>query len=241
MADDLFRLRKRLNDQPGERDGCRTPLPEDVAAYVRELILSGEVRPGDFLRMARIAEAVGVSNTPVREGLLSLRSGGFVYLVPRRGFVVASFSAQDVRDLFWVRAQLAAELAARTAAKATAEQLARLEAIDTEYKRAMDRADPIAVAELGHRFHRELNMAAESHRLALLLGSIVRHLPNRFYADIEGHASSSRNDHADLLEALRARDTTAARSVTERHILDGADGVVAMLRDRGMWALGSVS
>jgi DNA-binding GntR family transcriptional regulator len=47
--------------------------------------------------MERIAEAVGVSNTPVREGLLSLRSEGFVELVPRRGFVVAEFTRQDVR------------------------------------------------------------------------------------------------------------------------------------------------
>ena len=43
-------------------------LPDDVAAYVRELILSGEVRPGEFLRLEPIAEAVGVSNTPVQIG-----------------------------------------------------------------------------------------------------------------------------------------------------------------------------
>src|SRR5262245_23408257 len=74
-------------------------LPEEVAAYVRELILSGEVRPGDFLRLEPIAEAVGVSNTPVREGLLSLRSEGFVKLVPRRGFMVESFTPEDVYDI----------------------------------------------------------------------------------------------------------------------------------------------
>jgi DNA-binding GntR family transcriptional regulator len=51
----------------------RQQLPEEVAGYVRELIISGAVRPGEFLRMERIAEAVGVSNTPVREGLLVLR------------------------------------------------------------------------------------------------------------------------------------------------------------------------
>jgi len=50
---------------------------------------------------------VGVSNTPVREGLLSLRSEGFVRLVPRRGFIAAPFTQQDVQDLFWAHAQLA--------------------------------------------------------------------------------------------------------------------------------------
>ena len=107
----------------------RQQLPEEVAAYVRELILSGSVRPGEFLRMERIAEAVGVSNTPVREGLLALRSEGFVRLVPRRGFMVAPFSRQDVHDLFWAQAQLASELAARAAKKMTPEQIQRLEVV----------------------------------------------------------------------------------------------------------------
>ncbi len=67
----------------------RQQLPEEVASYVREMIISGDVRAGDFLRIERIAEAVGVSTRPVREGLLTLRSEGFVELVPRRGLVVA--------------------------------------------------------------------------------------------------------------------------------------------------------
>ena len=58
----------------------RQQLPEEVAAYVRELIISGDAVPGEFLRMDRVADAVGVSNTPVREGLLVLRSEGFVKL-----------------------------------------------------------------------------------------------------------------------------------------------------------------
>src|SRR5919205_4629694 len=114
----------------------RQQLPEEVATYVRELIISGAVRPGEFLRMEPIAEAVGVSNTPVREGLLALRSEGFVQLVPRRGFVVAPFTAQDVRDLFWAQAQLAAELAARAATKITPDRIVALEAILEQYEEA---------------------------------------------------------------------------------------------------------
>src|SRR6478672_4058053 len=116
-----------------ETNGGRRQLPEEVAAYVRELIMSGRIRPGEFLRMEPIAEAVGVSNTPVREGLLLLNSEGFVQLVPRRGFVVASFTPQDVRDIFWAQAQLASELAARAAKNITPEQVAKLEAIDEEF------------------------------------------------------------------------------------------------------------
>lgn len=214
----------------------RQQLPDEVATYARELILSGQVRPGEFLRMERIADAIGVSNTPVREGLLTLCSEGFVELVPRRGFVVAPVSEQDVCDLFWAQAQLAAELAARAATTITPDRLDRIEAINERFERAVRAGDADGVTDLGHRFHREINLAAGSRRLGLLLGSVVRHLPNRFYASIEGHLGATRNDHAELIEALRAGDADTARTITERHILDAADGVLAVLAERGLWA-----
>src|SRR3954467_2662346 len=116
-----------------ERGSRRQQLPEEVAGYVRELIVSGQVRSGEFLRLEPIAEAVGVSNTPVREGLLTLRSEGFVQLVPRRGFVVSPFTRQDVRDLFWAQAQLAGELAARAATHISPAQISALEAIVDQF------------------------------------------------------------------------------------------------------------
>ncbi|MFF0712253.1 GntR family transcriptional regulator [Streptomyces bauhiniae] len=184
-----------------------------MASYVRELIISGEARPGDFLRTERVAEAVGVSSTPVREGLLALRSEGFVQLVPRRGFVVAPFTRQDVRDLFWAQAQLSGELAARAARRITARQTARIEEILDRYQAAVDADDMERVAGLGHTFHREINLAAGSHRLALLLGSVVKHLPNRFYVTIEGQVAATRTEHPLLLDALRRRQPLAAKGL----------------------------
>lgn len=213
----------------------RQQLPEEVATYVRELIISGAVRPGEFLRMEPIAEAVGVSNTPVREGLLSLRSEGFVQLVPRRGFVVAPFTRQDVRDLFWAQAQLGSELAARAANKISPERISTLEAILEQFEKASAAGDKQGVAELGHAFHREINLAADSHRLALLLGAVANHLPNRFYASIEAQVADSGNDHPALVAALRKRNANQARAIMEKHILSGADHLIEILEQRGLW------
>lgn len=228
MADSAFPTRGRASG--------RQQLPEEVASYVRELIISGQVRPGEFLRMEPIAEAVGVSNTPVREGLLSLRSEGFVELVPRRGFVVAPFTPQDVRDLFWTQAQLAGELTARAARNITAEQIARLEANVEEFNKVDDGDDRERAAEVGHQFHREINLAADSHRLALLLSSIVRHLPNRFHAEIEGTITHTRAAHPLILDALRRRAHRQAQSLMQEHILDSGDDLIEMLQKRGVWS-----
>lgn len=213
----------------------RQQLPEEVASYVRELIISGQVKPGEFLRIEPISEALGVSNTPVREGLLSLRSQGFVQLAPRRGFVVAPFSQEDVRDLFWTQAHLGGELAARAATRISPEAVERLRELSEAYEKAVAEHDDDAVARLGHQFHREINLAADSHRLATILSSVVRHLPNRFYAGIEGQVTETRGDHPRLADAMAAGDPEEARRLMEEHILKGGDALINQLKERGVW------
>jgi DNA-binding GntR family transcriptional regulator len=210
-------------------------LPDEVATYVRELILSGQVRPGDFLRLEPIAEAVGVSNTPVREGLLALSSEGFVRLVPRRGFMVESFTIEDVTDIFWAQAKFAGELAARAAKRISEDEIDDLERINKDYAASVDSGDLERVGALGHEFHRRLNQAAHSQRLALILSSIVQHLPNRFYAEIEGHVEATRDDHDKIITALRKRDGRTARKLTEEHILESTSHLIDLLRSRGLW------
>jgi DNA-binding GntR family transcriptional regulator len=228
MCNEVIPLRRNVSK--------RRQLPEEVASYVRGLIISGSVRPGDFLRIGPIAEAVGVSNTPVREGLLALRNEGFVRLAPRRGFVVAPFTQQDVRDLFWAQAQLESELTARAAKRITPEQIASLQAIAEQHAQAIADGDQERIADLSHVFHREINLAADSPRLALLLATVVKHLPNRFYATIEGQIASTRVEHPLLVDTLRQHDARKARLLMEQHIFQSADHLIEALEQRGLWA-----
>ncbi|WOC12341.1 GntR family transcriptional regulator [Gordonia sp. MP11Mi] len=218
-----------------DRGGRRQQLSEHVAAYVRELILTGQARPGTFLRTEALVEAVGVSNTPVREGLLVVAGEGFVELVPRRGYRVAEVSRRDIRDMFLMQAWIASELARRAATSITEERLTELTNLVAEHRRASETGDDGATARLGHQFHRAVNLAAQSPRMTLVLGGLVKQLPNRFYNDIEGHDHDTEVAHPKILEALRARDGEVASSVMHAHIMDGADELVPFLESQGMW------
>ena len=224
------------SDSASRRAEQRQQLPEEVARHVRELIISGAIREGEFLRMDRIAEDAGVSNTPVREGLLALRSEGFVRLEPRRGFVVAPFTREDVRDLFWAQSVLAGELAARAALNATPEQLTRLAALTKEYEAAVAADDIDAIADLGTGFHREINLMADSPRLARLLGSIVRALSIRYYATLERQVNATLGEHPAIVRSMRARNAERTRTLMERHVMSGAVWLIDSLERRGMWS-----
>jgi DNA-binding GntR family transcriptional regulator len=222
-------------------DMARPQLSDEAAAYVRELVLTGQLKAGQFVRVDRIAEELEMSVTPVREGLLALRGEGFLELAPRRGFVVADLTEDDVRDLFWVQAQIAGELAARAAERITDDLLAELTTLQERLVAALGREDLDDVERCNHAFHRTLNLAADAPKLTWFLRTATRYVPNRFYHRVGGWPDASMHDHTAILDALRDRDPDGVRRAMEEHIAHAgqllidhaglpegeADGVVA--------------
>ncbi|MGK2853981.1 MAG: GntR family transcriptional regulator, partial [Microbacteriaceae bacterium] len=105
----------------------REQLSDEVAGYLRVAIMSGSLRPGTFVRLDETAAQLGVSITPVREALHTLRGEGLVQLEPRRGHVVAPFTRDDIADIFWLQGAIAAELASTAAQRADDADIDELE------------------------------------------------------------------------------------------------------------------
>lgn len=83
---------------------------------LRELILSGELRPGDRISELSVVERLGVSRTPIRMALVRLEEEGLLELIPSGGFSVKAFSERDIYDAIEIRGTLEG-LAARLCAE----------------------------------------------------------------------------------------------------------------------------
>ena len=130
----------------------RQQLSDEAADYLRDSIIAGELPLGTFVRAESIAESLDISITPVREALLILRGEGFLRLEPRRGFVVAELSSNDVRDVFWVQSILAGELAARSARRISPEHIAQLRAIQDDINDGLKSEDANRVDVANYEF-----------------------------------------------------------------------------------------
>lgn len=210
-------------------------LSEAVATYLREQIISGELKRGEFVRIEAIGKALKVSTTPVREGLLLLQNESFVRLIPRRGFMVNSFSKDDIYDVFWAQAMVGAELAARAATKISDEDMTRLEEFQAAHVKANAEGDELVSSRAGYQFHRTINLAAQSPRLALMMGSLARQVPSHFVATITGRQEETTEYHQIIIGAIRVRDPEAVRSLMYRHFVSSAEHVIATLEARGIW------
>lgn len=227
----------------------RAQLPEEVAVHVREKIMSGDVRYGDYLRLDLLAEELGISVTPVREALLTLRGEGFIELEPRQGFVVASLSRQDLGDIYRLQSWLAGELAARAASRIDAPGLTELESVHEQLAHAphertdgseSDGADGSASSpgfeQLVSRFHRTIHDAARSAKLAWFLDIAARYAPQRFAGAVHGWADACVTDHAVILSALREHSPAAAETAMREHIDRVGNLLITHLDAHGFWA-----
>ena len=211
---------------------ARPQLSDEASAFVRGLIMSGELRPGAAVRPETIGEALNISTTPAREALQALRVEGFLDLVPRRGFLVAPLTGQDIRDLFQVQALIGGELASRAASTATDTDVAELEALHHELIAAAARNNDELLEEKNHAFHREINLLADARKMIWALGLITRYVPRRFYSSIPGWPRATVDDHAALLEGIRARDPEATRAAMHTHIVHSGELLAAHFDER---------
>ncbi|MEV0714960.1 GntR family transcriptional regulator [Asanoa sp. NPDC050611] len=217
----------------------RPQLSEEVALHIRDLIMNGTLRPGERLRLEDLAAQLGVSITPVREALLTLRGEDLVELQPRRGYVVAPMVRQDIEDVFALQAELAGELAARASRRSTADQAGELARMQAALRQAAADARLAELEQLEFDFHRLINRTAGARKLAWFLHTLTRYTPARFYSSDPAWRANMISDHQALLDALAARDPDAARAAMARHFTDGAQRLVKHLDEIGVWHEGS--
>lgn len=209
-----------------------------IAAYVREMIITGQLAPNAPLRQRDLAEQFGVSPTPVREALRRLEAEGLVKVDLHRGATVIDGSFGPSEENSWVRAALEPFAARLAALRATDEELDALDAIHRELTDPPDMAaspnDDAVFHDLNRRFHFGIYEAARSPLLLALLRLLWQSFllgPPTVQSREESLAS-----HQAILDALREHDADAAERETRRHILEAA-GYVA---DESGWTIGEL-
>ncbi|MEV4560169.1 GntR family transcriptional regulator [Kitasatospora sp. NPDC049285] len=199
---------------------------ETTRHRLRELILDGRYPPGARLAEVEVAEALGVSRTPVREAFRALASDGLV-ATAGRGVRVVELDAAELAHVYRVRAALeglTAELAAerQRAGRLAPADLAELtELADRTHRATVDGRLTEAV-RLNRRFHRAVAVLAAN--------PVALHALDRLWDQIQVSTRRSLHapdrtalvdaQHRELLAALTAGDPGAAHAAARRHVLD---------------------
>lgn len=213
---------------------ARPQLSEDVASFIRKRIFEGTYAAGQYVRLDQLAVELGISVTPVREALFALRAEGLVAQQPRRGFVVLPLTQRDLADVANVQAHVGGELAARAAVHITDDQLRELRKIQAQLEAAYAADDDEQKVRLNHEFHRAINIAADSPKLAQLMSQITRYAPESVFPMIEHWSDQAVKDHRRVLDALDQHDEGLARAAMSEHLAASAIPLIDHLIERGV-------
>ena len=215
-----------LNNSPMDARPDSQPTSRAVERAYRQIktdVLAGVHGIGARLKEEDLAEQTGVSRTPVREALRQLSTEGLVEFRPHRGAFVASWSSQDIEEIFGLRAVLESygiRLAAKRINEHQVGELEQLaEAIDAAVRGGQS-SELREIPRLNDRFHKIILDAAGNRRLVKLLSSIVE-MPvvlRTYSIYTPEQLRRSLDHHREMIAALRARDPDWAAAVMEAHI-----------------------
>jgi DNA-binding GntR family transcriptional regulator len=198
----------------------RLPAAERVYAHVKQAVLDRRYEGGTLLSEGELAEAVGVSRTPVREALLRLEAEGLLKLYPKKGALVLPVSAQEIADVVETRL-LVEQHAVSKVVPSGAQLLARLQELLEEQKRHADTGDLAAFAVADRCFHAEIVRAAGNGILALLYDQLRDRQLRMGVATMHaepGRIAKNIAEHTEILEALRGGDAEVASALVQRHV-----------------------
>lgn len=213
----------------------REQLSDEVAIHLRTDIMTGRLRPGTFIRLDETAAQLGVSITPVREALRTLRGEGMVQLEPHRGHVVVPLTRGDIEDIFWLQATIAKELAATASERITDEEIDELERLNDALAAAVEHSAHAEIVAAEFAFHRAFNRAAGRIKLAWFLLHVARYLPGEMYASDAEWVEGTVAGHRELIAALRRHDVDTAVRLTSGEFTDASARLVARLEEIGLW------
>ncbi|WP_434592775.1 GntR family transcriptional regulator [Streptomyces sp. A5-4] len=196
------------------------PAAERVYAYIKRAVLDRRYEGGTLLTEGDLADAVGVSRTPVREALLRLEVEGLIKLYPKKGALVLAVSAQEIADVVETRL-LVEEFAVRRVMPGSPALIARLEELLEEQRQRAEEGDLAEVAVTDRCFHAEIVRHAGNQILMRLYDQLRDRQLRMGVTIMEAHPdriAKNITEHAELLDAIRAGDEEGAAQCVRRHV-----------------------
>ena len=224
---------RRRRSRPAMAADTLQPLRDQTLAMqaadaIRGLIARGTLVGGDRLVESQIADQLQTSRGPVRDALFLLRAEGLVRDGPRRGSFVVQLTAQDVREIYDLRA--AVETQAVRLLLQRGDQLAIGGLEEALEQMRADAADPARAAEADLRFHGAVCEASGNSRLHAVFVRHATELSTLLRLDeehLDHETASTVRDHQQLLDVLRAGDLAVAERAFRVHLEEARDRVAA--------------
>ena len=202
---------------PEVSEALAGPASQRVADYLRRAILSGDIRPGQRVRQAMVAERFGASRLPVREALRMLEAEGLIEHEANKGARVPLLDMHEVDIIYQMRERLEPLALSQSIPNLTAGDLRSLEQIQDTIETNTDLS---SFLQLDREFHLLTYSGCHFDQLTSMvtrLWNSTQHY-RRIFVSTSGRMWVINSEHRLLLDAITRHDTTDAERYLSGHI-----------------------
>ncbi|MEY2533336.1 MAG: hypothetical protein QOF29_1246 [bacterium] len=200
--------------------GDRSTLTSRALDALRAAIVDGRLAAGERYSVAQLAGRFGVSRTPVREALLVLERQGVVRFERNRGVRVLETTAHDLEEVFALRLLLEVPATRRACELLDDDDLVALARELDAMERLAREGDEGAFMAHDKRFHEIVLQGSGNRRLSAIVSQLRDHVRFRGASTVgrSRDLQAILAEHDVILDALRARDATAAARAMREHL-----------------------
>lgn len=203
------------------------PLSEIAYHRIKELIVTLKLGPRDQIDEERLAEALSIGRTPIREALFRLNAENLIETVHGRGFFVRDIKLSNLRDLFETMLVLERSAVALAANRIKKDQIEDLQRINGKLREAWLENEFLSVTLLNSEFHRIIYKATDNEFLFSYLDNLQNQSQRLAYIcfskdlssyNMLSHAELAIKDHQSLIELFKQGSGAEATKVISEHV-----------------------
>jgi DNA-binding GntR family transcriptional regulator len=197
----------------------RLTAKEHAFNQIQQWIIDGTLLPGEKINDTELAEALGVSRTPVREALQILELEGFVEMFPGKATQVTEIERESIHDLLPPLAALQVLAAQLAVDHMNDDKIQELEEINERFQAAIQTENYYSALKIDEAFHQVIVDIADNPYIKQMLRSLQAHVRRHFFHNGIVLTASSIEDHKALIQHFKDKNAKEVTNVMEENWL----------------------
>ncbi len=197
----------------------RLTAKETAYNQILQWIIDGTLLPGEKINDTELAEALGVSRTPVRESLQLLESQGFVKMYPGKATQVTEVDRNSINELLPPLAAMQALAAELAIPNLTASDLELLNEKNKKLEKAVRLNNSYSALRIDEDFHRIIVEKANNPYVAKIVESLQAHVRRLFFHNSIFITEQSVEEHKQIISSMKNKQAEEAAKVMKTNWL----------------------
>lgn len=209
-------------------------LTKDIAYFeLKQKIIYGELKPDQIVREENLATLLEISRTPLRQAIQMLEMEDFLIRQPNGRLKVASFTKDEVEEIFMIRSMLEGNIAKHAAKNATEQDIIKLTKILNKLRQSFKLGYSQDFVSYGYEFHDYLGDMSGLNTSVKLL-NIVKDHASRYcrMVSLYGKWNEQADEEHDLiLQHIKDKNSVATELAMKNHILSSLSDVIHKIEE----------